>query len=60
MVTLHFTKKDAGLSEINPGSPRFKLMSGVVKVIMNLFTNQRESHRCRKQTWSQGGGGGEG
>ena len=43
MVTLYLTKKDAELSEINPGSPRFKLMSGVVKVIRNLFKTEGES-----------------
>ena len=30
-------------------------------VQMNLFTKQKESHRCRKQTYGyQGGSGGEG
>ena len=53
----YLTKKDAELSEINPGSPRFKLMSGVVKVIMNLFIKQKESHRCRKQIYDQKGMG---
>lgn len=42
MATLYLTKKDAELSEINPGSPRFKLMPGVV--ICHNITVKRYNH----------------